>query len=253
MNHLLTIYGIGPVLAEVILHKLIELGYDKKLLTANDNSYTKKDIYRMLKTPSVYDGLPESAKVYLKYLPDRRIPRAVIEVLDIELHNRITGTRLQVAGSYRRGRPTSNDADIVVVQRGDVLTKIQDCMKLSKTIEMQLPYASGPDRASVLFIVSVNKKKIGVRKSKYVVKSDIFLTSASDYIFMLLYATGSGGFNILMRSQAKRRGLLLNQRGLYNGDGTKVPIANEHEIFDKVGVKYKTPEKREVTIKKIKQ
>jgi DNA polymerase IV len=251
MDGLQTIYGVGPVVAQSLINKLVALGYDRsRFKSTNPQSYSVREIYKMLKDKTIWETLPEAARAYLKYLPDKAIPRAIIEVLDTELHKYIKGLALVVAGSYRRGKTTSNDADIVVLDRGNTLERITRGISASTRVEMIPPYMVGPDRASVFFKIHVNKTKLGVPKSIYTVKSDIFITPKKEYIFMLLYATGSGGFNIIMRSHAKRHGLLLNQRGLFDSDGTGIPVQNEREIFERVGITYREPNERDVVIKK---
>lgn len=249
MDELQTVYGIGPVMARKLIKQLIALGYERdRFKLKHAHVYTRSEIYKMLKHRDIWDSLPEAARAYLLYLPDRKIPRAVIEILDNELHRLVNGLRLTIAGSYRRGRPTSNDADIVVLQRQDLLERIQTGISKSRTVEILPPYAIGPDKISIMFRIHIDRSSIKVRKSTYVVKSDIFITNAHEYKFMLLFATGSGGFNIMMRAQAKRRGMLLNQHGLYDRDGTAIPLKNEHEIFERIGVTYKIPEERELKI-----
>ncbi len=241
MDSLQTIYGIGPVLARDLIKKLILLGYERERFRKDSNNpYTKQEIYKMLKTNSIHDHLPEAARVYLKYLPDRAIPRAVISILDRELQKYVHGLKLVIAGSYRRNRPTSNDADIVVINKNNSLETIKDGIAKSKCVELLNIYAAGPDKASVLFKITVNKSKLDTPKSKYVVKSDVFMADPKEYMYMLLYATGSGGFNIIMRAQAKRHGYLLNQRGLYK-DGELIELKNEREIFERIGITYREP------------
>jgi DNA polymerase/3'-5' exonuclease PolX len=67
-------------------------------------------------------------------------------------------------------------------------------------------------------------------------------------MFMLLYATGSGRFNIRMRATAKRLGYLLNQRGLYKKVSStvlrRIPVVSERALFKKLGMKYLAPNER---------
>jgi len=57
----------------------------------------------------------------------------------------------------------------------------------------------------------------------------------------LLYFTGSKGFNISIRSEARKKGLLLNQHGLFDNKGNRIPAYTEKEIFDALSVKYVPP------------
>ena len=242
MDHLSKVYGIGPVILSKLVHRLVALGYDRAKF--KDNSYTKAETLRMLKTPVIYDTLPAAAKAYIKYKPQRAIPRKVMDKLNAELSSKVHGLKFVIAGSYRRGAPVSNDADIIIVKRNSTTSTIERFIRalIGSQIELLPPYAVGEDRISTMFRITVEKKQ-------YVIKSDVFITNPDDYMFMLLYATGSGGFNIIMRAQAKRRGYLLNQKGLFR-DGVKVPLNNEKAIFDEIGVKYRIPEERNISIYK---
>ncbi|KNE71616.1 hypothetical protein AMAG_20460 [Allomyces macrogynus ATCC 38327] len=70
----------------------------------------------------------------------------------------------------------------------------------------------------------------------------------------LLYFTGSDVFNRSMRLYAHRKGMSLNQHGLFanvvrvkgqklNG-GTRIAGVDEAEIFEKLGIPYLPPEER---------
>jgi DNA polymerase/3'-5' exonuclease PolX len=67
-------------------------------------------------------------------------------------------------------------------------------------------------------------------------------------MFTVFYATGSGHFNMRMRMMCKRRGMLLNQFGLYKLVGEKrvlVPgIHTEAQLFAAIGSKPRTPTQR---------
>jgi len=74
---------------------------------------------------------------------------------------------------------------------------------------------------------------------------DIYRTDPEYFGGMLLFLTGPQEFNIIVRSKAKKKGMVLNQKGLFNRE-TREPIATktEEEIFAALGLKYKEPENR---------
>jgi DNA polymerase (family 10) len=74
---------------------------------------------------------------------------------------------------------------------------------------------------------------------------DIYRTDPENFGAMLLFLTGPQEFNIIMRAKAKRKGMLLNQKGLYDRE-TREFIAgeNEEEIFNAMGINYKDPKLR---------
>jgi DNA polymerase/3'-5' exonuclease PolX len=100
---------------------------------------------------------------------------------------------------------------------------------------------------SLLFNVSFIKKESEKTKinNRTYVKIDFFRFTKKDYVFQLNYLTGSKKFNILMRKQAQKLGYLLNQKGLFK-DGADVPVKNERELFSLLGMKFATPEQRNI-------
>ena len=80
---------------------------------------------------------------------------------------------------------------------------------------------------------------------------DIYRTDAESFGAMMLFLTGPQQYEIILRAKAKRKGMLLNQKGLYTRD-TRELIASktEEDIYNAMGLNYKEPELRGV--KKIK-
>jgi DNA polymerase/3'-5' exonuclease PolX len=249
------IYGIGPVVAKQLILKLSRLG-----LIAEGKNYTEKELRSILKDRRIFDNLHVSTKVDLLYLPIKIIPRDLIHIIDGEMRKYLRNIKFDIAGSYRREKPYSRDVDIVISKgrQGAVIVDqvINILNRKSKFIYVHPPYARGLDKATVLMeiLVPITLRHLPeirgkMTKNKRVrVKVDIFICEPDEYIFTLMFATGSGDFNVRMRSVAKRKGYLLNQRGLYKkiGDNIlkKIPIKNEKKIFEILNIEYKTPDQR---------
>jgi DNA polymerase/3'-5' exonuclease PolX len=124
-----------------------------------------------------------------------------------------------LAGSARRGKKEDLH-DLDVIYTGDKIPNI-------------------PGHASTV------KGKDIERTSIMGEQVDIYRTDKENFGAMLLFLTGPQEYNIILRWQAKRKGFLLNQRGLYNRE-TKELIASktEKDIYDALGFKYKEPELR---------
>ena len=60
----------------------------------------------------------------------------------------------------------------------------------------------------------------------------------------LMYATGPGGWNAMMRLEAMRVGLKLNRYGLFEAGGKKVAGETELSIFEALAQEYKLPHER---------
>ena len=177
---------------------------------------------------SVYDNLPESARVYLKYKPIKQIPRASIVKLESFIKKHMKTLRPFVGGSYCRGKEYSGDIDILFLDKWS-WDDILHAMRVFKPLP---PYQVGPARLATLI-------KFG---SKYA-KVDMFKTIPEEYLFAKTYVIGSGNFNIILRTQAKRHGYVLNQKGLFKGK-KRVTVSNEKELFQLCGVTYRPPSKR---------
>ena len=133
----------------------------------------------------------------------------------------------EVCGSFRRGRKDPGDLDVVIIMKpGESLPEIID--KLSG------------------LYTAINW--LGEKKTQIIVdgvKVDIKVSNAEGIGAALLYFTGPSGYNIGMRRSAKKRGLKLNEYGIWNRDTNEyLGGATEEEIYDVLGKTYKPPEMR---------
>jgi DNA polymerase/3'-5' exonuclease PolX len=247
MEQLQEFYSVGPKLSENIWtllkeHKLVE----------DDIKYTKAQLRSILTNNVIFEQLPVATQQSVIYNPLNKIPRLVIQTIEEEFKKYAGDIKFDIAGSYRRKRDTSTDIDLVLMsitdehQGQNVWDRFVKQVQTGKKIVIMEPYAKGNDRISTL--IKIVPKTANENKKEIYVKMDVFIAEPEEYLFALLYATGSGKFNIRMRSTAKRKGYLLNQRGLYKRqDGDllqKIDVKDEKEIFDILGIKYKIPEKR---------
>jgi DNA polymerase (family 10) len=90
-------------------------------------------------------------------------------------------------------------------------------------------------------ILSAGDKRIEARIKG--VKVDVYFAHSDYWGAMMLFATGSGGHNIGLRRIAMKKGLLLNQYGLWRGD--ERIASTETGIYKALGrPRYKRPEER---------
>lgn len=247
-------YQVGPVFARELLTKLADLKY----INAGTN-YTHAEFREILK--KIQSDLPASLQMDLLYHPLRVIPRPIVELLDQEFNKYGVGIKFNIAGSYIRGRPTSGDIDFVISKGNhgaDIWDYFSGKVNQSHIVKILPPFARGEDKVATLVQINIEKLfknhpefknilKPGQGNNVYI-KLDAFLADPDEYLFAMLYAIGSGKFNLRMRAVAKRKGYLLNQRGLYkrleNDVLEAVPIKNEKDIFDILNIRYKIPSKR---------
>ena len=193
-----------------------------------------------LKTKKFKSMLPEVTQKILEYEPDRKIPHeciAKVESLVLSLCDSADGCiNSIILGSYRRKNAASRDIDLMVVSDDiKILDKFLARAKSTFGETNVIPYATGEDKLSVLVrfnnLESLKDEKLGVYKL------DVFRAPQDRAHAMQLYATGSKDFNIIMRRNAKNKGFLLNQDGLYDRETNKlIPTNSERDIFEKLGM-----------------
>jgi len=146
------------------------------------------------------------------------IANKVTEVLEQE------HVKYQITGSLRRGVSAVHDIDIVVSCPANFVFEAlseRGGLTVSKV-------ANGKKSASIM----VN----GVQVDSWYAPLELWGA-------MTLFTTGSKTFNIMMRSHAKKQGLLLNQYGLFGGQ-LLIAGREELQIFEALGLKWVAPEDR---------
>jgi len=214
-------------------------GIGEKLSGLLDRKYGTPDtLDRMREILATISDLPLITQQYIKYNPIRIIPRTLIRYIEQDFRTILPDVQFDFAGSYRRERPYSGDIDIVLVGDPD------ECLEkigLSPDYNVVEAYSQGPDKLSCFLHI----RYLSTRTFECYVKVDFFVTNPEEYAYMLFYATGSKAFNIRMRVLARKRGLKLNQRGLFDSSGNPHPAKTEEEILRILDQEYVGPEDRE--------
>ena len=161
----------------------------------------------------------------------QRRPRSQVEPLVEALLSGVrslpAAERVEVAGSYRRGRDTVGDLDVLVAttQPRDVLIGFAALPQVERVL------ARGDTKSSV--IVS------GLQVDCRAVAPDQFGAAWQ-------YFTGSQNHNIRLRGIALRMGLLLNEYGVFRvDDGVRVAAETEEEVYAALGLRWIPPHQRE--------
>jgi DNA polymerase (family 10) len=130
----------------------------------------------------------------------------------------------EIAGSYRRGKSTIGDIDVVVTEPA---------------------YSLNPRLRMVADeIIDAGEKKTSLRVHGR--RVDVRFSRPSEFGSMLIYLTGSKAFNIKLREIAISRGYKLNEYGLEDRNyGGLREFASEDEIFSFLGMDSIVPELRE--------
>lgn len=131
-----------------------------------------------------------------------------------------------IAGSYRRKKDTIGDLDILVT-----CTHAKTMMdRFVAYDEVETIVSKGHTRATVL-----------LRSGLQV---DLRVVPEESYGAALQYFTGSKAHNIAVRSLAVKKGLKINEYGVFRGE-TRIAGRTEKEVYSQVGLPYIEPELRE--------
>ena len=133
--------------------------------------------------------------------------------------------KIIIAGSLRRMRETVGDIDILVVSKSP--EEVMDTFTSLDGVEDVI--AKGETKSSIV----IQGMDVDLR----VVGAESFGAAAH-------YFTGSKHHNIRIRELGVRKGLKINEYGIFRGD-KKIGGKNEEDVFKNVGLAYIPPELRE--------
>ena len=131
--------------------------------------------------------------------------------------------KVTVVGSIRRGKDMVGDIDIVVIP-----TKLEEFITAVKTI---IDYEYGG-----------NKKIFGMYEGRPI---NIFTTTPESYGACVYQTTGPAAYNIHMRRLAKKKGMKINEYGLWDRETNEyIAGASEADMFEALKMDYKEPKNR---------
>jgi DNA polymerase (family 10) len=133
-----------------------------------------------------------------------------------------------IAGSLRRKRPVIRDIDIVIEKETFSLLNEKGNTGWKGHFD------------SVSYLKGSHRIKGGEING---LKVEFYICDKTAIGAMLLYATGNSVFNIMCRALARKRGMMLNEYGLFKDDKL-IASQTEEEIFRKIGMRNVKPEER---------
>ena len=225
-------YGIKSVMDLLQKYKSKQIGVAKNQLTAH-------------------------IAVGLTYYADlqERIPWEEVnqlrQLFESTIHRYDSSLMTEVCGSYRRKTTTCGDIDLLICN--PLLLEDTDVEKHSQ-LESLVKFLTQEGLLVGHLTEHGKTKYMGVCKIPHKTNSkgrriDIRFVSRQAWASAILYFTGSGKFNKLMRYKANERGYTISEYGIFeyiNGiKGEKIIVRNEHDIFNLLNFVYLTPEERE--------
>ncbi|KAF5688486.1 DNA polymerase IV [Fusarium denticulatum] len=199
-----------------------------------------------------------------------RVPRREIEALGAIVRRGAQRVDPQVeliiGGSYRRGAETSGDIDFIITKPNTessaelrpFLDSLVQLLEAEDFLVARLASSRSVSDGSKWHGCCVLPEISGFDKEHYRPvwrRIDFLLVPESEMGAALIYFTGNDIFNRSMRLLASKKGMRLNQRGLYKDvmrgpqrikvtEGELVEGRDEQRIFDILGVKWREPHER---------
>ncbi len=237
LDELARVEGLGPksiqkLYKELGVRNLKDLeGAAKAGKIGALEGFGKKSEEKILK------GIAFAKSSGLRFIAGHMLPQ--IRAIEARLA-RVPGvTRVIVAGSARRRKETIGDLDILAVSSKPKV--IMDHF-VKETPGIMTVIANGPTKSSI--------------KIKPGLNIDLRVVPKESYGAALNYFTGSKEHNVVIRARAIKKGLTLNEYGLFKGlaasknegkRGKMVAGKSEEEIYKALGLAYIEPEIRENT------
>ncbi|KAJ9204158.1 hypothetical protein DTO021D3_3882 [Paecilomyces variotii] len=218
--------------------------------------------YRSLDDLRTKADLTRNQRVGVERYDDfrQRIPRSEVEahgaIVRKTIHEVDPDVQVIIGGSYRRGAADSGDIDLIITKPDATIEQIRDLM-----LDDIVPrlFAQGFLQTGLATTSRGNGSKwhgaSTLPGSAIWRRIDLLFVPGAEIGAALLYFTGNDIFNRSMRLLASKKGMRLNQRGLYRDvlrganrvkltDGSLVEGRDERRIFEILGVPWRPPEHR---------
>jgi NAD-dependent DNA ligase/DNA polymerase/3'-5' exonuclease PolX len=223
INIFTDIYGVGPKKAE----ELVAAGI-KTINQLRENQHLLNEIQKL--------GL-----IYYEDILEK-IPRSEIEeykTIFETTFSKSNNDKMEIVGSYRRGLKSSGDIDVIITSTNPKIFSIFIDELIKKKIILHV-LSKGPSKCLVITKLFNKARRV-----------DFLYTTPEEFPFAILYFTGSKTFNTVMRQYALNKGYTFNEHGINHLENKKkgekvAKVFNaEKDIFDFLGLQYKTPLERQ--------
>lgn len=224
LTDLLKLPGLGPRRVHALYHELDIHNREQLERAARDGLIRQLPGFGAKTEARILDALQTHADTGKRF--KLAVAARYAEPLVAYLESAKDVSRVQVAGSYRRCRETVGDLDILVIARKG-RGVIEHFIAYD---EVETVLSSGSTRASVIL--------------RNALQVDLRVVAKVSYGAALYYFTGSRSHNIAVRRIARRKGLKINEYGVFRGK-KRVAGKTEEEVFASIGLPFIPPELRE--------
>ena len=224
VEDLLKIPGLGSKRVKHLYHEMGIQNLDQLETAAGSGKLRTYPGFGARLEQNILDNISALRSSQKRFL--RNIAITYAEPLVQYLKKDKTVKNVIIAGSYRRGRESVGDLDILVT--ADKAGRIME--RFIKYEEVKHIVSNGPTRATVILNCGL--------------QVDLRLVPEKSFGSALHYFTGSKAHNIRIRRMAQQQGLKINEYGVFRGN-THVAGKTEESVFRSVGLTFIPPELRE--------
>ncbi len=224
LSDLMKIGGLGPKRVKILHEKLhiADLSSLKKAAAGK----------KISKLPGFGEKTEQAITKELERVSgeEKRIRISVAEEIAQSLSEYLRKSKgikdITVAGSYRRGKETVGDLDILATsgKGSDIMERFVAYGDVERVL------SKGETRSSVLLRTGVHV--------------DLRVVPEVSYGAAMHYFTGSKAHNIAVRTLGVKKGLKINEYGVFKGS-RRIAGKTEEEVFRSVGLPFIPPELRE--------
>ncbi len=223
---LLKIPGMGPKKVKAVYDKLEVSTIGELEYACNENRLVALDGFGEKSQAKVLKGIEMLKRFQGRFLYKQAQTEA--KALYEALADHRSVVRISICGSLRRSKEVIRDIDLLVSTRQPA-----SIMKVFTSLPgIHEVTAHGETKSSIVLTSGL--------------QADLRAVTEEQFPYALNYFTGSKAHNTALRGLAKKKGLKLNEYGLFRGSRL-LKCKDEEELYAHLGLAYVPPELREDT------
>lgn len=225
---MLRVPGMGPKKAAVLFHELQIKTLEELKQACEEGRVHQLKGFGEKTEQQILDGIEVAAAANQRMLwaDADRVAQSLLE----HLSSVESIKKMELAGSYRRGKETVGDLDILVVAKEN-----QPVMDRFHEYE------------GVASVIGRGDTKMSIRLNNGF-QVDLRVVPEESFGAAMQYFTGSKEHNVVLRGRARQQGMKINEYGVFDvSSGKEVSLggAEEKDIYDQLDLPWFPPEMRE--------
>jgi len=222
---LLRIPGMGPKKIQT-LHRLLGIETLGELEYAcRENRLAELKGFGTRTQAKLLEGIESIKRFRERRLAAEVLPQALDLLQGLKSSDAVVAA--SIAGSLRRGNEVVKDMDLLAsTNRPETVAEVFTGLSREAAI-----VARGMTKVSLTLPSGIN--------------ADLRIVAPGEFPYALHHFTGCRAHNTALRGRAKKMGLKMNEYGLFDSAGRRIPCEDETALFAALGLAFIPPELRE--------